>query len=141
MDEQIARLKARHTKKRLSYYGFALSLILTLAALSQGLNLSTLLTTCLILPLPLYFGLQSLKFYRKSQTQMEPLTSGLISESSSQFSLWQFLSQPNWAFRLSCLLFFMVLFTTLARLRSPNSPTTISHHAPPNTQYQIHNTN
>jgi hypothetical protein len=118
MDDQIARFKARRSKKRLSYYGFALSLFLTLASLGQGFTLSSLISLVLLLPLPLYFGLQSHKFYRKPS--LHPLTSNSYSL-TPKFSLGEFITQPNWAFRLTLLLFFFTCFITLARVSSAPS--------------------
>ncbi len=113
MDEQIARYKARRSKKRLSYYGLALSLFLTVASLAQGITLPSLLSFTLLFPLPLYFGLQSYKFYRKSS--LHPLTPNSY-YLKSKFSFGEFITQPNWAFRLSLLLFFLTCFITLARI-------------------------
>lgn len=116
MDEQIARYKARRTKKRLSYYGLALSSLLTFAGLTQGFTLPSLMSTILLLPLPLYFGLQSLKYYRK--TRLDQSHNSLFIIHNSSFSLGEFFTQPNWAFRLSLLLFFLTCFITLARVSS-----------------------
>jgi hypothetical protein len=85
------------------------------------------------LPLPLYFALQSFKLYHKtikSKAHLAFLQSS-IANLGSQFSFGKFISQPNLAFRLSLVLFFLVLFTTLARLRAPDPTLTES------TNYQV----
>ena len=110
-------------KSHLAHYGTFISLFLTLSTLASGLTISTLLTFLLLMPLPLYFFLQSLKFYRKSRLIPHYPVTLLPSYS---FSLSQFLTQPNLSFRLSLLLLFLALFTTFARIHS--DPPTLSYH-------------
>lgn len=118
---QIAKFKTRRLKSRLAGYGTFVSIFLTLSTLSGGLHLSTLFSLLLILPLPLYFVLQSLKFYKKNRdlkTRMESLNDLISGLTQPKFSLIKFISQPNLAFRLSLILFFLVVFTTFARLHT-----------------------
>lgn len=116
VDRELAKYRARLAKARLSYYGTFVSLLLTLSVLGSGLTFSSLLTLALMLPLPLYFTIQSLRLYRK--TRLVPLVSDSY-HLTSKFSLGKFLTQPNLSFRLSLALLFLVLFTTFARLRLP----------------------
>lgn len=111
---QIAKFKARRLKARLANYGTFVSIFLTLSILSSGYHLSSLFSFLLMLPLPLYFALQSYKLYHKIKSTHQPLA---IDHQPSKFSFREFLTQPNLAFRLSLILFFLVGFTTLARLR------------------------
>lgn len=128
--KQIRKFKSRQIKTRLAYYGTLLSLFLALSAFGRGATISSLISFLLILPLPLYFFLQSLKLYRKNKTRMIPL-SGIISGLSSRFSFGKFISQPGFAFRLSLVLFFLVIFTTLARTSSAQAVSeggSVPHH-------------
>lgn len=101
-------------KSRLAYYGTVMSLLLSFSVFSPGFNLSTLLTFAAVLPLPLYFALQSVRLYRKLKSTHLPST---IDHQPSKFSIREFLAQPSFTFRLSLVLFIIVGFTTLARLR------------------------
>lgn len=130
MDNQIAKYKARKVKTRLAYYGTLISLFLTFSVFGRGITFSSLVSLLLILPLPAYFLLQSLKLTRKNRqfkTHLAKLESG-IWQIEAKFSLGKFLSQPNFAFRLSLALLFLVLFTTLARTRQLDPNPAISYH-------------
>lgn len=115
VDKQLEKFYARRTKLRLAIYCTLISFLLALSTLGSGFSLSSLISFLLILPLPLYFAMQSIKLYRKNRTRMVPL-SGMISGLNSKFSLGEFLTQPSFAFRLSLILFFLISFTMAARL-------------------------
>lgn len=132
MDKQIAKFKSRRGRARLARYSAIVSLLLLFSTLASGISPTSLTTFALVLPVPVYFCLQSLKLYRKNKIQMEPLTSGLISGLPTKFSFGKFLTQPSFAFRLSLILFFLIFFTTLARSRPP-SPTLSTHYLLPAT--------
>ena len=120
---RIKKFKARRLKARLSYYGTFVSLFLTLSPFGSGFSLTTLVAFLLILPLPLYFMLQSLKLYRKAHQL--PSTNYQLPQ---RFSLYQFLSQPSFTFRLSLVLFFLVILTTLARVHTPDTDPALTYH-------------
>lgn len=117
VDSQVAKYYSRKRKARLAYYGLLVSLFLSLSTLGSGPSLSSLFSLLLTLPLPLYFALQSLKLYRK--TRLRP---SIIDHEPVKFSFAEFISQPNWDFRFSLLLFFLVCFTMLSRIQS-STPT------------------
>ncbi len=128
---QIDKYKARRLKARLANYGTFISLFLTLSIFSGGITLSTLMSLLLMLPLPLYFATQSLRLARKSRdikARMVHLRQTISGLSQPQFSLKQFIFQPNFAFRLSLFLFLITLFTTFARLRAPEPSPAVSYH-------------
>ncbi len=122
VDRELVKYKSRVSRARLAYYSLTLSLFLTISSFGSGFSLSSLSALLLILPLPLYFGLQSLKLYHK--TRLTPDYSITLLPRDS-FSFPQFLTQPNWAFRFSILLFFLVVLTTLARLQVTPSTLTM----------------
>lgn len=119
LEAQIKKFKSRRLKARLANYGTFISIFLTLSTFARGFTSASLVSFLLIFPLPIYFGLQSIKLTRKSRAIKEHLSTleSSVSLLESKFSFGKFLSQPNLAFRLSCILFFVVLFTTFARLR------------------------
>lgn len=121
LESQIAKYKSRRLKTRLANYSTFISIFLALSTFSNGYHLSSLFSLLLLLPLLAYFALQSLKLTRKTQalkTRMVYLRQMISGLTPPKFSFRQFLTQPNLAFRLSCILFFLVLFTTLARTSS-----------------------
>ena len=120
LEREIAKFKARKSKTRLAYYSLAVSLFLVLSSFGNGLTLASLITCILILPLPLYFGLQCLKLTRKLRAQRAKSAElESLAIEPSQFSLIKFLTQPNFSFRLSLVLLLLVGLTTIARLRAP----------------------
>ena len=134
--QQIAKFKSRRHKTRLAYFCTLISLFLTFSSFASGITLYSLASFLLILPLPLYFTLQSYKLTRKSRSVQERLSTqeSTCLAPDSPFSFTKFISQPSFAFRLSLLLFFLVFFTTLARTRTPdptltlnNQPLTLNH--------------
>lgn len=123
LNAQISKYKLRRSKLRLSLYNTCIASILGISIFSSGLNLQSLLTFLVILPVPLYFALQSHKFYlkvAKLKTHVQILSSSLASN-STRFSFLQFISQPNLAFRLTLFLFIFALFTSIAFTRQNNS--------------------
>lgn len=135
LEQKIARYKARKAKLRLSRYNALISLLLALSVFGQGFSLPRLLTALLILPLPLYFFLNTAKLARKLRLQKTKLSeqNDLVMVRPTRFSLAKFLTQPSLSFRFSLLLFILVIFTTLARIETPdptltmNQPSTINH--------------
>lgn len=124
---QITKYKARRLKTRLAHYCTTLSLLLVLSILSSDSFLTSLL---LVLPLPLYFARESYKLARKSSLIKQKLQSLQATARSldSRFSLKSFLTQNNFSFRLTLILFFLVIFTTFARLSDSNTNSTITYH-------------
>lgn len=121
---QIAKFKARRLKTKLAHYSLLTSLLLTLSIFASGITQASLTSFIVMLPIPLYFGMQSLKFARKSQLVKERLSTleSHIQTLESKFSLAKFITQPSLAFRLTLILFFLACFTSFARLR-PADPT------------------
>ena len=130
---QIDKYKARRLKARLANYGTFVSIFLTLSIFAGGYQLSSLFSFLLILPLLLYFTLQSLRLARKSRTAKAHLSTleSNISLLESKFSFREFLTQPNFAFRLSLFLFLITIFTTFARLRAPEPSPAVTYHLEP----------
>lgn len=127
---QIAKFKARRLKTRLAHYSLLTSLLLTLSIFAGGLNSSTLTSFFVMLPVPLYFGMQSLKLARKSRLIKERLSTleSNISLLESKFSVGKFFTQPSLAFRLTLILFFLACFTSFARLSdSQNTSSSITY--------------
>lgn len=120
LQAQILKYKARRTKIRISHYSTFLSLALTLSIFAAGFTWSSLISFLIVIPVPLYFCLESLKFIRKSRqfTARFALLESHVNRLSSKFSFRKFLTQPSLAFRLSLLLFFLLCLTTLARTRT-----------------------
>ncbi len=127
---QILKYKARRTKIRLAHYSAIVSLILTLSIFAGGFTWTSLISFLLVLPIPIYFCLESLKFIRKSRQFKARFT---LLESNiylleSKFSFRKFLVQPSFTFRLSLLLFFLLCLTTLARARQSDPSPAITYH-------------
>ncbi|MEK7622797.1 MAG: hypothetical protein AAB430_02905 [Patescibacteria group bacterium] len=80
------------------YYGCLITLLITVSAIT---NLSTLL---LLLPLNLYFFLAAYRQTIKNRRFTPPLL-----QPSTAFSFTSFLFQPNFAFRLSLILFLIAM--------------------------------
>lgn len=123
---QIRKYKNRRLKTRLANYGSLTSVFLTLSIFSSGLSSSALVSFLIILPVPVYFLLQGYKLNKKSKAvhaHLKNLTK-TISPTQLKFSLRAFLTQPNTAFRLTVILFFLVIFTTIARTKYPVEPQT-----------------
>ena len=117
--KQINKFKARRLKTRLAHYSTLVSIFLTLSIFGRGVTESSLFAFLLVLPLPIYFILQSIKLAQKTRqlkTRMESLSDLISGLTQPQFSFGKFISQPSFAFRLSLILFFLISFTTLARL-------------------------
>lgn len=133
IETQIRKFKSRRQKTRLAHYSFFISLFLTLSVFANGFTLSALFSFLLLLPLNLYFSLESFRLYRKSRSIKERLShlESSISLLESKFSLRKFISQPSLSFRLTCLLFFVVLFTTFARIRTPSPSVAMSEGGDP----------
>ena len=126
--QQILKYKARRTKIRLAYYSAFISLALTLSIFTTGLTWTSLVAFIIVLPVPLYFCFESLKFVRKSR-QFKARFAELqlrINLLESKFSLKNFLSQPNFTFRLSLFLFILLCLTTFARARQPDPSLTMN---------------
>lgn len=120
---QIKKYKNRRLKSRLANYGSLVSIFLTLSIFGSGISLSSFVSFLIILPLPLYFIRESLKWNRKAkakQAQLDSLVEA-ITPVESKFSLASFLTQPNMTFRLTLILFFLVIFTTIARTRESSA--------------------
>lgn len=123
LEIQIKKFKSRRLKTRLANYGTLVSIFLTLSIFADGFTPASLISFLLLLPLPLYFVLQSLKLGRKSRdlkTRMESLCDLISGLTPPKFSMRKFITQPSFAFRLSLILFFLVFFTTFSRLRTPD---------------------
>lgn len=125
---QVLKYKARRIKIRLAHYSTFISLLLTLSIFAGGFTWSALISFLLILPVPLYFSLESLKFIRKSRQfkARYSLLESHVARLSSKFSWGKFLTQPSFSFRLSLLLFVLLCLTTLARARAPEPTITLS---------------
>ncbi len=120
---QIAKFKSRRLKTRLAHYSLLTSLLLTLSIFAGGFTQTSFTSFAFILPVPLYFGLQSFKLARKSRdlkTRMESLSDLISGLAQPKFSLVKFFTQPSLAFRLTLILFFLACFTSFARLRPPD---------------------
>ncbi len=130
IERQIAKFKARRLKTRLAHYSLLTSLLLTASIFAGGLTMTTFTSLIVTFPIPLYFGMQSLKLARKSQVIKERLSTleSNISLLESKFSVGKFLTQPSLAFRLTLVLFFLVCFTSFARLSNSNTSSTITYH-------------
>lgn len=126
---QVLKYKARRIKIRLAHYSTFISLLLTLSIFAGGFTWSALISFLLILPVPLYFSLESLKFIRKSRQFKARylLLESHVARLSSKFSWSKFLTQPSFSFRLSLLLFVLLCLTTLARARQPDPKLAIDH--------------
>jgi len=127
--QQINKYKARRLKSRLAHYSLLTSILLTLSVFASGISTTTLTALVLILPVPSYFALQSLKLSRKAnlvKAKLENLKIQ-IDDLPNQFSFIKFLTQPNLAFRLTLILFFIVAFTSFARLRSSSNSPSITY--------------
>jgi hypothetical protein len=126
---QIVKFKARRLKARLANYSLFTSILLSLSIFTRGVNSSSLVSFLIILPLPLYFALQSLKLASKTRTLKERISTleSHITQLESRFSFIKFLTQPGFTFRLSLILFFLVCLTTFARVRATNTNPSISY--------------
>ncbi len=122
---QIAKYKARRLKTKLAHYSLLTSILMTLSIFSGGITQTTLTSFVVMFPIPLYFGMQSLKLARKSQIIKERLSTleSNISLLESKFSVGKFLTQPSLAFRLTLILFFLACFTSFARLSTTQNTT------------------
>ena len=89
--QQIAKFKSRRHKTRLAYFCTLISLFLTFSSFASGITLYSLASFLLILPLPLYFTLQSYKLTRKSRSVQERLSTqeSTCLAPDSQFSFTQ----------------------------------------------------
>lgn len=135
--QQIQKFKARRIKNRLANYGTTVSIFLGLSIFARGFTLSSLYSFLIFLPVITYFLLQTLKFAKKARKiklRLQELQS-LTYDLRPTFSVINFLKQPSFAFRLTLMLFFLVLFTTFARLRTPDPTLTQS------TTYHVLSTN
>lgn len=123
LNRQIARFKARRTKTRLAYYGSLVSLFLLFSTLGNGISIASLISFFMLLPLPGYFIMQSLKLSKKNSRLKEQtsLILNSLDSFSTKFSLAKFLTQPNLTFRLTLVLILLAFFTTLARTRIEES--------------------
>lgn len=128
--KKIAKFKARRLKAKLANYASFTSLFLSLSIFTSGFTPTSFISFLIILPLPLYFFRESLRFAQKSRIIKQNLAilESSISLLESKFSFKQFISQPNFTFRLSCILFFLVLFTTFARVRTQDISPTVTYH-------------
>lgn len=116
---QIKKYKNRRLKTRLANYGSLTSVFLTLSIFSSGLTYSSLISFLIILPVPIYFLVQGYKLNKKSKAVHAHLVNltKTITPPQLKFSLRAFLTQPNMTFRLTIALFFLVVFTTIARTK------------------------
>ncbi len=122
---QITKFKARRIKSRLANYGTTVSIFLGLSIFAKGFTLSSFYSFLIFLPVITYFILQTLKFAKKSRKiklRLQELQS-LNYEGWPTFSFINFLSQPSFAFRLSLILLFLVIFTTFARVKETPAQT------------------
>lgn len=129
LNRQIAKFKARRTKTRLSYYGSVASLFLLFSTLGGGISITSLVSFLMLVPLPAYFIIQSIKLSKKNYRLKEH--SALILNSadsiSSKFSIGKFITQPNLTFRLTLILILLAFFTTLARTRAEEPSLSMNH--------------
>ena len=120
---QIKKYKSRRLKSRLAHYGTSTSIFLALSIFANGVTLSAFYSFALFAPVLAYFLLESYKFAKKSHkiklrlSELESLTYSL----SPTFSITKFFSQQSFTFRLTLILFILVLFTSLARIRSSDA--------------------
>lgn len=116
---QIAKYKARRLKTKLAKYGALTSVLLLFSLFADGATINDLYPFCLALPLPIYFLRESLKLARKSRKLklklLELQTS--LSDFPTRFSFVKFITQPTLSFRLTLILFLLVIFTSLAATR------------------------
>lgn len=130
IQHQIAKFKTRRLKTRLAHYSMLTSSFLALSIFGSGFTRSTLLTFLLVLPLPLYFCLETFKLARKNRVlkaRLNQLESSVY-HLSSKFSLGSFVTQPSLSFRLCLILFFLACFTMIARVRTTDPVPTLSYH-------------
>lgn len=128
LSRQIAKFKARRTKTRLSFYGSIISLFLLFSTLGSGITTTSIVSFLMLLPLPAYFILQSIKLSKKNYRLKEhsALILNTAESISSTFSLGRFITQPNLTFRLTLILILLAFFTTLARTRAEESSITMA---------------
>lgn len=122
---QIEKYKSRRRKTKLAHYSAFVSIFLLLSIFADGITARDFFPFLITLPLPLYFGFESLKLARKSKLLKQKLANvqtQLIN--SSRFSLISFLTQPSLPFRLTLILFLLVIFTTFARTSHPDASIT-----------------
>lgn len=110
---------------RLANYGTTVSIFLGLSIFAKGFTLSSLYSFLIFLPVITYFVLQTLKFAKKSRKiklRLQELESTSFALHPT-FSISKFFSQPSFAFRLTLILLFLVIFTTFARVKETPSQT------------------
>lgn len=122
---QINKFKARRIKSRLANYGTTVSIFLGLSIFAKGFTLSSLYSFLIFLPVITYFTLQTLKFAKKSRKIKQRLQelNSMTYALRPTFSFINFLSQPSFAFRLTLILLFLVIFTTFARVQETPAQT------------------
>lgn len=122
---QIKKFKTRRVMSRLANYGTTVSIFLGLSIFAKGFTLSSLYSFLIFLPVITYFVLQTLKFAKKSRKiklRLQELESTSFALHPT-FSISKFFSQPSFAFRLTLILLFLVIFTTFARVKETPSQT------------------
>ena len=122
---QIKKFKTRRVMSRLANYGTTVSIFLGLSIFAKGFTLSSLYSFLIFLPVITYFVLQTLKFAKKSRKiklRLQELNS-MTYDLRPTFSIFKFISQPSFAFRLTLILLFLVIFTTFARVKETTTPT------------------
>jgi len=126
LNRRVAKFKARRGKTRAAYYASFISLFLLLSSFARGVNLTATISFLTILPIPLYFVLQSIKLSKKNYLlkDQSQIILSVFDRGNSHFSLGKFITQPNLSFRLSLALLLIVFFTTLARTHTENSSLT-----------------
>lgn len=122
---QIKKFKTRRVMSRLANYGTTVSIFLGLSIFAKGFTLSSLYSFLIFLPVIMYFVLQTLKFAKKSRKiklRLQELESTSFALYPT-FSISKFFSQPSFAFRLTLILLFLVIFTTFARVKETPAQT------------------
>lgn len=122
---QIKKFKTRRVMSRLANYGTTVSIFLGLSIFAKGFTLSSLYSFLIFLPVITYFVLQTLKFAKKSRKiklRLQELESTSFALHPT-FSISKFFSQPSFAFRLTLILLFLVIFTTFARVKETPAQT------------------